>query len=415
VVKVLVNHQRMTTRFAYNERRELVEELWTGSGGGQAPAFENDLVAAPASPVESSPSASAEGQTDSRPETLRSLLKQYDYDPAGNRRWMKVDGAQTDYVYNAASRLDHETNPDGSVVQHVYDEWGNEITRTTSGATPTTETYGYNRLNLLSSYVKWAGPVDQGNPAASWQYDYWPTGERYGKTNLENPAEGEVYIGRGGDVATEYTPSLAFKNRYVQGTGVDSKQTRISSTGERRHYLGDQVGTVSVTLSDSATVSESSLKDVWGNAIFGATSSERYGFAQREHDGESGLVHMRARQYDPRLGRFTQTDPLLASRASEHYVYGFNNPVTMVDPMGLQASPTGLPPLWPRPPLRESRPLHCSSERRIAGIRQREPRRSPFRTSGRPNSFLMRPRSRYATRSGFRWKRMHLSRWPQGL
>jgi hypothetical protein len=79
VVKVLVNHQRVTARFAYNERRELVEELWTGSGGGQAPAFENDLVAAPASPVESSPSASAEGQTDSRPETLRSLLKQYDY------------------------------------------------------------------------------------------------------------------------------------------------------------------------------------------------------------------------------------------------------------------------------------------------------------------------------------------------
>jgi hypothetical protein len=36
------------------------------------------------------------------------------------------------------------------------------------------------------------------------------------------------------------------------------------------------------------------------------------------------------------IGRFTQTDPLLGNRPFKHYSYGSNNPVSRVDPMGLQ-------------------------------------------------------------------------------
>jgi len=71
-----------------------------------------------------------------------------------------------------------------------------------------------------------------------------------------------------------------------------------------------------------------------GGQISGA-SSERYGFAQREHDGENGLVYMRHRMYDPRTGRFTQTDPIVGNRASKHYSYSRSNPLVLVDPWGL--------------------------------------------------------------------------------
>ncbi len=50
---------------------------------------------------------------------------------------------------------------------------------------------------------------------------------------------------------------------------------------------------------------------------------------------ESGLVHMRARQYDPRLGRFTQRDPMFSNRALKHYMYANCNPVSINDPLGL--------------------------------------------------------------------------------
>jgi RHS repeat-associated protein len=333
VTAIKVNHLAVRADLLYNERRELTQEAWTGNSSGQAaPSFTNP------SPVsggvtQSVPSNEAEASLQTAT-SVAAITKAYTYDPAGNRKTSTVGGVQTDYTYNAASQLVSEHTPAAGGqpvrdVAHAYtDGWGNETSRvTTTGGTPVTETYVYNYLNLLSSYTK--------GSTVSEQYDFWPTGERYAKRNLITTSDQELYVPRFGDVTTEYSDPNTLKNSYVQGTGIDSKCTRIPfGSSERRHYLGDSVGTVSVTLSDLGVVSESSLKDVWGVQISGGTS-ERYGFAQREQDAESGLVHMRARQYDPRIGRFTQTDPVRGNRPFEHYAYAGNNPVSMVDPMGL--------------------------------------------------------------------------------
>src|SRR5436190_1936100 len=106
-------------------------------------------------------------------------------------------------------------------------------------------------------------------------------------------------------------------------------------------------------------------------------SAERYsGVAQREQDTESGLVYMRNRMYDPSLGRFTQTDPILGNRPGKHYAYASNNPLGIVDPMGL-----GDESLWERaletafPALGSSRKLIelgkakiQEGERALAGV-----------------------------------------------
>lgn len=123
-------------------------------------------------------------------------------------------------------------------------------------------------------------------------------------------------------------------NTYVQGLGLDSKWTRVAAAGGRRHWVGNQVGTVESVLDDAAGVVERVLRDAWGQQI-GGSSQERFGFAQREHDSESGLVHMRHRMYDPRSGRFTQTDPIRGNRPFEHYAYAMNDPVGKTDPLGL--------------------------------------------------------------------------------
>jgi RHS repeat-associated protein len=99
------------------------------------------------------------------------------------------------------------------------------------------------------------------------------------------------------------------------------------------------VGTVGVVFEETGTAAETVVRDAWGNRVAGGTS-ERYGYAQREEDGESGLVYMRARMYDPRVGRFTQTDPLVWNRPFKHYAYGANNPLSHIDPLGLQEIPT---------------------------------------------------------------------------
>ena len=53
-------------------------------------------------------------------------------------------------------------------------------------------------------------------------------------------------------------------------------------------------------------------------------------------DEENGLYYMRARYYDPEVGRFTAKDPLLFA-GGDIYLYGYvlNNPVNWVDASGL--------------------------------------------------------------------------------
>ena len=54
-----------------------------------------------------------------------------------------------------------------------------------------------------------------------------------------------------------------------------------------------------------------------------------------EYDSDSGLYYFYQRWYDPVIGRFVSESPL--GRMAEH-LYGFcnNNPVSFLDPLGLE-------------------------------------------------------------------------------
>ena len=54
--------------------------------------------------------------------------------------------------------------------------------------------------------------------------------------------------------------------------------------------------------------------------------------AQRERNDESATMHYRARNYDPRIGRFLAKDP--ANLHNEHYLYIKNQPLAWRDPTG---------------------------------------------------------------------------------
>jgi uncharacterized protein RhaS with RHS repeats len=66
--------------------------------------------------------------------------------------------------------------------------------------------------------------------------------------------------------------------------------------------LSDRLGNV-LSVADPATgvVSGTAVYDSFGGR---STTGEaiRYGFTGREHDAESGLIHFRARAYDPATG-----------------------------------------------------------------------------------------------------------------
>jgi RHS repeat-associated protein len=61
-----------------------------------------------------------------------------------------------------------------------------------------------------------------------------------------------------------------------------------------------------------------------------------------EQNDPNGLVYLRARYYDPAVGRFLSSDPWMGMvrypQSLNRYVYVLNNPCNLVDPWGLQAA-----------------------------------------------------------------------------
>ena len=85
---------------------------------------------------------------------------------------------------------------------------------------------------------------------------------------------------------------------------------------------------------------ERSVLDPWGAPIDRSPNSEignRLGFQGHLHEPGSGLIHMRARFYDPSMGRFVSPDPLGTVDGSNLYAFVGNAPLLFADPFGLEA------------------------------------------------------------------------------
>jgi len=61
-------------------------------------------------------------------------------------------------------------------------------------------------------------------------------------------------------------------------------------------------------------------------------SGSNHGFATHELDTETNLVYMRARYYDPLVGRFYSSD--MVEDGFNYYAYSANNPINFYDPSG---------------------------------------------------------------------------------
>ena len=122
----------------------------------------------------------------------------------------------------------------------------------------------------------------------------------------------------------------------------------IASDGTKTSYriLSDHLGLVRrVVELTSGEVMQATDYDAWGNitsetlaAGFGPLP---FGYAGGLHDRTTGLVRFGAREYDPRLGRWLQPDPIgFAGGDSNLYAYVGGNPVLYHDPSGRVSNST---------------------------------------------------------------------------
>jgi RHS repeat-associated protein len=107
--------------------------------------------------------------------------------------------------------------------------------------------------------------------------------------------------------------------------------------------LEDALGSTRPLLTDLAgTITDEYTYDAYGTLTASqGTTDNRYLYTGQQFDATTGHYHLRARQYDPSLGRFMGMDtwPLDYSNPVElnRYVYAAGNPVMFSDPSGYNA------------------------------------------------------------------------------
>jgi RHS repeat-associated protein len=103
-------------------------------------------------------------------------------------------------------------------------------------------------------------------------------------------------------------------------------------------HLGSPIYVVNIA--DPSDVLLDATYDEWGQVVSYTSSTGAwpipFGFAGGLYDEDTGLVRFGARDYDPRVGRWTAKDPILFGGGQANlYVYVGNDPVNFVDPLGL--------------------------------------------------------------------------------
>jgi RHS repeat-associated protein len=122
--------------------------------------------------------------------------------------------------------------------------------------------------------------------------------------------------------------------KYIHGPGID-EVISMTKGGASYYYHYDGLGSVTSLTDSTGATSEAYSYDTFGQPSATSTIGNRYMFTGREYDSETGLYYYRARQYDARMGRFLQRDPVGYAAGVNLYGYCYNNPVIFTDPLGL--------------------------------------------------------------------------------
>ncbi len=254
----------------------------------------------------------------------------YQYDAVGNRTLQQssVNG-DTQYMHNGAGQLVWAEGPNG-VLTYRYDANGNLVERQ-DGAGHIVQ-YGWDYENRLAKVIS-------GTATVEFRYD--GDGRRLAKIANGNQT---TYVQHG-----SLLPQVVVAQTGHQATRVllGSQHVGESDAEGVRYYLEDALGSVAGAVDAAGRLLETVEYDAFGRGRASALAV-LFGFAGEQADAETGLVFLRARYYDDDTGAFISQDPFsysaVNSQALNRYAYVTNNPVNLIDPLGLAGRSSNDPP-----------------------------------------------------------------------
>ncbi|WP_158542787.1 DUF6531 domain-containing protein [Phytoactinopolyspora halophila] len=292
---------------------------------------------------------------------------------ARGKEALGVDAAQS-YTYDDAGRLDRvcffeDTEPEqcttsaGEYIDYDYDGSGNILAEDRHGVDdPGLITYEYDAAHQLVSvdgqeYTHDADGNLTSDGTTTWTYDafdqiveaehegdvaelaYDAQGNRISVTtggqqrNLSWDINGELPM-----LTTVDDPDGQTTYRY----GPTGLPTRIHLDDDTQFLFTDALGTVTDAYDGDITPSWHSEYEPFGarrnTTEDGLTTDDLgLGFTGEYHDPATNLLHLRLRDYNPNLGRFTGTDPVTTPTGTpwtSPYAYAGNQPTLLTDPTG---------------------------------------------------------------------------------
>jgi len=234
------------------------------------------------------------------------------YDKTGNGTKRLYNGAEELYQYDKRNRLATYTKG-GVSTQYEYDNVGNLLKDDKAR-------YEYDAFNRNTKVETFSGNIQIN------RYD--AEGLRH---EMEENGKLMSFIFRGDEIVAE--ESQEDKIRYIRTNTLIASDAESART--YYHYASDEMSSI-IHVADSET--EEILNcyeyDAWGNLT---TCEEkvlnRFKFNGQQYDSVTQQYYLRARYYNPVIGRFTQKDTYRGD-GLDLYAYCASNPVCYVDPSG---------------------------------------------------------------------------------
>lgn len=273
--------------------------------------------------------SSCQGSTGTRGGCLSSAVTSYGYDNVGNLLSQTSSTASTTYSYDAADELSTATSG-SAVTSYGYDQDGRQ---TTAGA----NTFAYDATGHLKTAKI---------GATSYNYTYDAQGDRItastGSTltrstqwDINNPLP-QVATDRTG------TGTLIADYHYNPLQQIQSENTSAGAFYYAHDALGSITDLTSATGATQETYTYSPFGQATATAVASSPPANPFTFTGAYSDSTTPAIgdDLRARNYDPTLGRFTTPDPIALrpnTAYTSSYAYAQDAPTYQVDPSGLDA------------------------------------------------------------------------------
>ena len=261
------------------------------------------------------------------------------------------NGMTTTFGYDAVGRLTRKTTKvNGTVVasyEYQLDKAGNITKQTTKepyediGLTNEDVSYSYNSGNRITKAGDTSFSFDEnGNTtkrgSESYQWDESDRLTKAGSTSLTYDPLGLI-ASYGNTTFT--TDPLGIGNvlsdsksgaEYIYGNGLEARVVN----GKVSYYVTDVRGSVVAIVDENNNITHKYQYDEFGKV----TQKQEADYNPFQYIGKYGVMYltdhqyyMRARHYDPTIGRFLSEDPIWSTNL---YPYVKNNPIMAIDPEG---------------------------------------------------------------------------------